>query len=121
MTRRRSESQRRCFCRVPGRPVGSGAPDSLSCRANSAATERGASPMGNGAAGSERLHPFEAVRIGGLETAVITRAALAELMVGGAIPARRKRVLEPTHLLFEFKVTGIPLTARAEKRPEEKE
>src|SRR3546814_4394683 len=101
MTRRRSESQRRCFCRVPGRPVGSGAPDSLSCRANSAATERGASPMGNGAAGSERLHPFEAVRIGGLETAVITRAALAELMVGDAITARRKREVELPKLRSE--------------------
>src|SRR3546814_13886377 len=99
MTRRRSESQRRCFCRVPGRPVGSGAPDSLSCRANSAATERGASPMGTGAAGSERLHPFEAVRIGGLETAVITRAALAELLVCAAITARRTREVELPPLL----------------------
>src|SRR3546814_19185784 len=100
MTRRRSESQRRCFCRVPGRPVGSGAPDSLSCRANSAATERGASPMGNGADGSERLHPFAAVRIGGPETAVLTRPALAELMVGDAIPAPPKRQVGLPHLLF---------------------
>src|SRR3546814_16719199 len=83
----------------------------MSCRANSAATERGASPMGKGAAGSERLHPCEAVRIGGLETAVITRAALAELMVGDAITARRKREVELPKLIFSSNGQGISLAA----------
>src|SRR3546814_19833011 len=109
MTRRRSESQRRCFCRVPGRPVGSGAPDSLSCRANSAATERGASPMGNGAAGSARLHPFEAVRIGGLAAAVISRAALAEQMVGDAITARTQGEFVQPNTIFFSNLKGLLL------------
>src|SRR3546814_19464507 len=67
--------------------------------------------MGNGAAGSERLHPFEAVRIGGLETAVITRAALAELMVGDAITARRKREVELPKLIFPSHGQGISFAA----------
>src|SRR3546814_20028694 len=96
MTRRRSESKRRCFCRVPGRPVGSGAPDSLSCRAKSAETERGASPMGNGAAGSERVHSFEAGRIDGIATEVLKSADRVGTVVGKGEPDRIKRKGEGT-------------------------
>lgn len=67
--------------------------------------------MGNGVACSEWPHPFEVVRIGGFDTATVTRAALAELMVRDAIAIRAKRETELPKLIFSSNGQGISLAA----------
>lgn len=54
----------------------------------------------------------ETVRIGGLETAVITRAALAERMVADVMAARASPIRRPPKLVFSSNGQGISLAAK---------
>lgn len=71
--------------------------------------------MPDGRTGSERPTPFEAIRIGGLHTAVITRAALAKLMVADALAARACREPVLPKLVFSSNGQGISLAATSRR------
>lgn len=71
--------------------------------------------MQNGGAGSEWPAQFATVRIGGLDTAVATRAALAKRMVDDALAARRRREPDLPKLIFSSNGQGISLAATSRR------